>query len=75
MVWEVDESPASVSKASLTPEYMCDWSVEAVAMLPALPPQPTLPAEHPLFALPFESVAQSPPESDSPLKKHAILQA
>ena len=33
MVWEMDESPASVSKATVTPECMCDWSIEAVAML------------------------------------------
>ena len=50
MVWEVDESPASVSEASVTPEIVCDWSIEAVAVLPALPPQPALPVEHPLSA-------------------------
>ena len=75
MVWEVDESPTSVSEASVTPECVCDWSIEAVAMLPALPPQPALPAKHPLSALPTMSTAQSPPESDSPLKRHVILQA
>ena len=75
MVWEVDESPASVSEASVAPECVCDWSVEAVAMLPALPPQPALPIECHLSALLTMSTAQSPPESDSPLKRHAILQA
>ena len=75
MEWEVDESPTSVSKASVTPECMCDWSVEAMAVLPALSPQPALPTEYPLFALPTMSATQSPPESDSPLKRHAILQA
>ena len=75
MVWEVDESPASVSKASVTPEYLCDWSVEAVAVLPTLSPQPALPTERPLSALPTMSATQSPPKSDSPLKRHAILQA
>ena len=75
MVWEVDESPASMSEALVTPECVCDWSVKAVAVLPALPPQPTLPAEHSLFALLTMSAAQSPPKSDSPLKRHVILQA
>ena len=75
MVWEVDESPTSMSEASVTPECMCDWSVEAVAVLPALSPQPTLPTECPLSTLPTMSTAQSPPKSDSPLKRHAILQA
>ena len=46
MVREVDESPSSMSQASVTPEYVCDRSVEAVAVLPALSPQPALPAEH-----------------------------
>ena len=75
MVWEVDESPSSVSKASVTPECECDLSVEAVAMLPALSPQPTLPTKHFLPALPTVSAAQSPPKSDSPLKRHVVLQA
>jgi len=75
MVWEMDESPASVSKATVTPECMCDWSIEAVAVLPTLPPQPALPTEHPLSALLTVSAAQSPLESDSPLKRHAVLQA
>ena len=60
MVWEVDENPASVSKASVTPECVCDWSVKAVAMLPALSPQPALPVEHSLSSLPTMSAAQSP---------------
>ena len=61
MVWEVDESPASVSEASVTPECMCDWSVKAVVVLPALSPQPTLPTKHLLSALLTLYVAQSPP--------------
>jgi len=55
VVWEVDESPTSVSEASVTPKCVCDWSVEAMAMLPVLSPQPALPAEHPLSALPTVS--------------------
>ena len=69
MVWEVDESPTSVSEASVTPKCVCDWSVEAVVVLPALPPHPALPIERPLSALPTVSTAQSSPESDSPLKR------
>ena len=84
MVWEVDKSPSSMSEDSVTPKCMCDWSIKVVAVLPALPPQPTLPVERPLSALPTVSAAQSPPKSDSPLherplerplKRHAILQA
>ena len=75
VVWEVDESPASMSEASVTPEYVCNWSIKAMAVLPALPPQPILPTGCPLSALPSVSAAQSPPESDSPLKRHIILQA
>ena len=48
---------------------------EAVAVLPALSPQPTLPTEYPLSALLAVSATESPPEADSPLKRHAILQA
>ena len=51
MVWEVDESPSSMSQASVTPEYVYNQSVEAVAMLPALSPQSALPAEYPLSTL------------------------
>ena len=75
MVWEVDESPASVSEASVTPKCVCYWSIKAMAVLPALPPQLALPTEHPLSALPTVSAAQSPPKSDSPLKRHVVLQA
>ena len=75
MVWEVDESPSFVSLASVTPEYLYDQSVEAVAMLPALSPQSALPTEYPLSTPLAMSTAQSPPESDSPLKRHAVLQA
>ena len=75
MVWEVDESPSSVSQASVTPECVYDQSIEAVAVLPALSPQPALPVEYPLSALPTESAAQSPPEAKSPPKRHAVLQA
>ena len=57
MVWELEESPASVSNASMTPEYVYDWSVKAVAELPALPPQHALPAVHLLSALPTMSAA------------------
>ena len=75
MVWEVDESPAFMSKALVIPKCLCDWSVEAMAVLPALPPQPALPAQRPLSTLSTVSAAQSPLESDSPLKRHAVLQA
>ena len=75
MVWEADENPSSVSQASASPEHEYYQSVEAVAMLPALSPQPALSAEYPLFALLTVSTAQSPPEADSPLKRHAVLQA
>ena len=72
MVWEVDESPSSVSEASVTLECVCDWNVKAVAMLPALSPQPALPTEHFLSALPTVSAAQSPPESNSPLHERPL---
>ena len=75
MVWEVDESLSSVSQALVTPECECDRSVEAMAMLPALSPQPALSTEYPLFALLVVSAAQSPPEADCPPKRHAVLQA
>ena len=75
MVWEVDKSPASMSEASVTLECVCDWNVKVVVVLPALPPQPALPTEHPLSALSTVSTTQSPPESDSSLKRHAVLQA
>ena len=75
MVWEVDESPASMSEASVTPECMYDWSIEAMAVLPALSPQPTLPAEYPLSTLLAVSTAQSPCKADSPPKRHVVLQA
>ena len=57
----------------MTPECVCDWNIEAVAMLPALSPQPALLAERPLSALSTVSTAQSPPESDSSLKRHTVL--
>ena len=75
MVWEADESPSSVSQASVTLECVCDQSAEAMAMLPTLSSQSTLPAEFPLSALLTVSAAQSPPKDDSPLKRHIILQA
>ena len=50
MVWEVDESPSSMSQASVTPKYVYDQRVEAVAVLPALSPQSAMPAEYPLSA-------------------------
>ena len=59
MVWEVDENPSSVSQASVTPECVCDWSVEAMTMLLALSPQP---------ALLTVADALSPPKADSPLR-------
>ena len=80
----MDESLSSVSQASVTPEYVYDQSIEAVAVLPALSPQLALPTERPLSALPIVSATQSPPESDyrldegpleHPLKRHAVLQA
>ena len=61
-------------EASVTLEYVYDWSIKAVVVLPALSPQPALPAERPLSALPTVSAAQSPPESDSPIKRHTVLQ-
>ena len=51
MVWEVDESPSSVSQASATPEYEYDQSIVAVAEVPALSPRSALPARYPLTAL------------------------
>ena len=75
MVWEVDESPSSMSQALVTPECVCDWNIEPLAVLPALSPQPALPAERPLSALSTMSATQSPPEFDSPLKRHDVLQA
>ena len=74
-VWEVDESPSSVSQALVTPEYVCDQCDEAVAMLPALSPQPALFAKYPPSTWLAVSAAQSSPEADSPLKRHAVLQA
>ena len=56
-------------EASVRPECVCDWSIEAMVVLPALPPEPALPIERPLSALPTVSTAQSSPESDSPLKR------
>ena len=58
MVWEVDESPSSVSQASATPEYVYDQSVKAVAVLPALSPQSAWPPEYPLTALLAVSAAK-----------------
>jgi len=75
MVWEVDESPSSVSQASVTPECVYYQNVEAMAVLPALSPQSTLSTEYPLSAPLVVSTAQSPPEVDSPPKRHTILQA
>jgi len=71
----VDESPSSVSQASVTPKCMYDQGVEVVAMLPTLSPQSALPAEYPLSTPLAMSAAMSPPEADSPLKRHVILQA
>ena len=74
VVWEVDESPSSVSQASVTPECVYDQSIKVMAMLPTLSPQSALAAEYPL-STPFAVFAAlSPPEADSPLKRHAILQ-
>ena len=75
MVWEVDENPFSVSQASVTPEYVYDQSIEAVAALPTLSTKFALPAEYPLSALLAVSAAQSPPKADSPLKRHVVPQA
>ena len=58
MVWELDESHVSISKASMTPECVYDQSVEAVAVLPTLSAQSTLPTEYPLTALLAVSAAQ-----------------
>ena len=74
MVWEVDESPSSVSQASVTPKCMYDQSVEVVAMLPTLSPQSALPAEYPLSTLLAVSAAQSP-QRQTLLQRDAILQA
>ena len=68
MVWEVDESPSSVSQASVTPECVFDQSVEAVAMLPALSPQSGLAAEYPLSTPLAVSATLSPPEANCPPK-------
>ena len=58
MVWEVDENPSSVSQASMTPECMYDQSIKAMAVLPALSAQSTLPTEYPLTTLLVVSAAQ-----------------
>ena len=71
----VDENPASESEALVTPECVFDWNIEAMVVLPDLPPQPVLPAEYPLSTLSTVSAAQPPSESDSPLKRHVVLQA
>ena len=63
-----------MSQASVTPECMYDQSVKVVAVLPALSPQYALPTEYLLSAPLAMSAALSPPEADSPLKRHAILQ-
>jgi len=68
-VWEANESPSSVSQALVTPECVYAQSVEVVAMLPALS------TEYPLSAPLSVSAALSPPEADSPLKRHAVLLA
>ena len=60
----------------MTPECVYDQSVEAVAVLPTLSAQSTLPTEYPLTALLAVSTAQwPPPKADSPVKQHAVLQA
>ena len=64
-----------MSQASVTPEYVCDQSDEAVAVLPTLSPQPALSSEYPPSAWLAVSTALSSPEADSPLKRHAILLA
>ena len=58
MVWEVDESPSSMSQAFVTPECVYDQCIEAVAVLPALSPRSTLLAECPLSALLAMSATQ-----------------
>ena len=58
MVWKVDESPSSVSQASVTPKCMYDQSVKGVDVGPTLSPQSALPAEFPLTALLAVSAAQ-----------------
>ena len=40
-----------MSQASATPEYEYDQSVEAMAVLPTLSAQSTVPAEYPLTTL------------------------
>ena len=60
MVWEVDESPSSMSQASVTPECVYDWSIESMTMLPMLSPQPALPTKCPLSALLTVFAAKSP---------------
>ena len=64
-----------MSQASVTAECVYDQSIEVVAVLPALSPQSALPVEYPLSALLAVSTALSPPEADSPPKRHIILQA
>ena len=76
MVYEVDKNPSSVSQASASPEHEYDKSIIAVAEVPALSPRSALPTEYPLTALLAVSAAQwSPPEANSPLYRHAVLQA
>ena len=45
MVWKVDESPSSVSQASVSPKHEYDQSVVAVAEVPALFPRSALPTQ------------------------------
>ena len=78
MVWEVDKNPSFVSQALVSPEHEYDQSVVTMAEVPALSPRSALPsqsAEYPLTALVVVSAALAPPEADSPLRRHAILQA
>ena len=64
-----------MSQASVSPEHEYDQSIVTVAEVPALPTRSALPAEYPMTALVAVFVVVAPPEADSPLKRHAVLQA
>ena len=77
----MDENPSSMSQASVSPEHEYDQSGVTVAEVPALSPRSALPAQsaqptkYPLTALVAMFTTLAPPEADSPLRRHAILQA
>jgi len=65
----------------VSPEHEYDQSIVTVAEVPAmshrsaLPAKSTLSAGYPLTALVAVSTALAPPEANSPLRRHVILQS